>query len=184
MRREGLWTGGTFHRQNVITARSAGSVACVTSEGGPAESPADTPAGDPPRRAAAFFDLDKTVIAKSSTLAMGGPLYRGGLIGRRAVLSGSYAQVVRIERGSEQHVEASFHFKGSSPLLHPGGNLLVRAAVMVERSLEQQLGLMLGLHLIEPLDLVVRQDASRCRFRIAKQAEQTGDLLPRRARSS
>ena len=82
-------------------AGSAGSVDCVTSAGGPAEGPADTPAGDPPRRAAAFFDLDKTVIAKSSTLAMGGPLYRGGLIGRRAVLSGTYAQFVFLLNGAD-----------------------------------------------------------------------------------
>ena len=79
----------------------AGSLGDVTSAGGPAESPADTPAGDPPRRAAAFFDLDKTVIAKSSTLAMGGPLYRGGLIGRRAVLSGTYAQFVFLLNGAD-----------------------------------------------------------------------------------
>jgi HAD superfamily hydrolase (TIGR01490 family) len=43
-------------------------------------------------RAAAFFDLDKTVIAKSSTLAFGRPFFAGGLINRRAVLKGAYAQ--------------------------------------------------------------------------------------------
>jgi HAD superfamily hydrolase (TIGR01490 family) len=46
------------------------------------------------RRAAAFFDLDKTVIAKSSTLAFGRPFFQGGLINRRAVLKGAYAQFV------------------------------------------------------------------------------------------
>lgn len=46
------------------------------------------------RRAAAFFDLDKTVIAKSSTLAFGRPFFHGGLINRRAVLKGAYAQFV------------------------------------------------------------------------------------------
>jgi len=45
-------------------------------------------------REAAFFDLDKTVIAKSSTLAFGRPFFRGGLINRRAVLKGAYAQFV------------------------------------------------------------------------------------------
>jgi HAD superfamily hydrolase (TIGR01490 family) len=45
-------------------------------------------------RAAAFFDLDKTVIAKSSTLAFGRPFFQGGLINRRAVLRGAYAQFV------------------------------------------------------------------------------------------
>jgi HAD superfamily hydrolase (TIGR01490 family) len=43
-------------------------------------------------RAAAFFDLDKTVIAKSSTLAFGRPFFHGGLINRRAVLKTAYAQ--------------------------------------------------------------------------------------------
>jgi HAD superfamily hydrolase (TIGR01490 family) len=43
-------------------------------------------------RAAAFFDLDKTVIAKSSTLAFGRPFFHGGLINRRAALKTAYAQ--------------------------------------------------------------------------------------------
>jgi HAD superfamily hydrolase (TIGR01490 family) len=38
-----------------------------------------------PRRAA-FFDLDKTVIARSSTAVFGRPFYRGGLITRRQML--------------------------------------------------------------------------------------------------
>ncbi|HEV7869969.1 MAG TPA: HAD family hydrolase [Modestobacter sp.] len=45
-------------------------------------------------REAAFFDLDQTVIAKSSTLAFGRPFFQGGLINRRAVLKGAYAQFV------------------------------------------------------------------------------------------
>jgi HAD superfamily hydrolase (TIGR01490 family) len=45
-------------------------------------------------RAAAFFDLDKTVIAKSSALAFGRPFFHGGLINRRAVLKAAYAQFV------------------------------------------------------------------------------------------
>jgi len=45
-------------------------------------------------RTAAFFDLDKTVIAKSSTLTFSKSFYRGGLINRRAVLRTAYAQFV------------------------------------------------------------------------------------------
>jgi HAD superfamily hydrolase (TIGR01490 family) len=41
--------------------------------------------------AAAFFDLDKTVIARSSTLAFSRPLYAGGLINRRGLLRSAYA---------------------------------------------------------------------------------------------
>src|SRR5690606_38426871 len=45
-------------------------------------------------RTAAFFDLDKTIIAKSSTLAFSRSFYQGGLINRRAVLRSAYAQFV------------------------------------------------------------------------------------------
>jgi HAD superfamily hydrolase (TIGR01490 family) len=55
--------------------------------------PASTTGRRPPRPAA-FFDLDKTVIAKSSTLAYARPFYRGGLITRRAMLRSGYAQFV------------------------------------------------------------------------------------------
>lgn len=48
----------------------------------------------PPARAAAFFDLDKTIIAKSSTLAFSRPFFAEGLLTRRAVLRGAYAQFV------------------------------------------------------------------------------------------
>ncbi|MEN3361418.1 MAG: hypothetical protein V7637_5400 [Mycobacteriales bacterium] len=53
-------------------------------------------------RAAAFFDLDKTIIAKSSTLAFGRPFFHGGLINRRAVLKGSYAQFVYLVAGADE----------------------------------------------------------------------------------
>ena len=52
-------------------------------------------------RQAAFFDLDKTVIAKSSALAFSRPLYRGGLINRRAVLKSAYAQFVFLAGGAD-----------------------------------------------------------------------------------
>ena len=52
-------------------------------------------------RSAAFFDLDKTVIAKSSSLAFGRPFYRGGLINRRAVLRSGYAQFVYLVGGAD-----------------------------------------------------------------------------------
>ncbi|MFL6137713.1 MAG: HAD family hydrolase [Frankiaceae bacterium] len=52
-------------------------------------------------RAAAFFDLDKTIIARSSTLAMGRPLYAGGLINRRAVLRTTYAQLAFLIGGAD-----------------------------------------------------------------------------------
>ncbi|WP_238017426.1 HAD-IB family hydrolase [Dactylosporangium sp. AC04546] len=54
-------------------------------------------------RSAAFFDLDKTVIAKSSALAFGRPFYRDGLISRRDVIKGAYAQLIfRVGGGSDE----------------------------------------------------------------------------------
>jgi HAD superfamily hydrolase (TIGR01490 family) len=57
---------------------------------------ATPPAGGAPPsgRPAAFFDLDKTIIAKSSALAFSKPFYAGGLINRRSVLRSAYAQFV------------------------------------------------------------------------------------------
>jgi HAD superfamily hydrolase (TIGR01490 family) len=59
-------------------------------------SAATPPAGGAPPhgRPAAFFDLDKTIIAKSSALAFSKPFYAGGLINRRSVLRSAYAQFV------------------------------------------------------------------------------------------
>jgi HAD superfamily hydrolase (TIGR01490 family) len=42
--------------------------------------------------AAAFFDLDKTIIAKSSTLAFTKPLYKAGFLSRRALAKAAIAQ--------------------------------------------------------------------------------------------
>ncbi|MDX6374635.1 MAG: hypothetical protein QOD98_3623 [Nocardioidaceae bacterium] len=52
-------------------------------------------------RSAAFFDLDKTIIAKSSTLAFSRPFQAGGLISRRAVLRSAYAQFVYVVGGAD-----------------------------------------------------------------------------------
>ena len=43
---------------------------------------------------AAFFDLDKTVIAKASMVAFSGPLHRAGLLSRRMVLRAAWGQLV------------------------------------------------------------------------------------------
>ncbi len=51
---------------------------------------------------AAFFDLDKTIIAKSSVLAFGRPFYREGLLSRRAIAKSVYAQVVYMLVGADE----------------------------------------------------------------------------------
>src|ERR1700730_6132034 len=51
---------------------------------------------------AAFFDLDKTVIAKASMMAFGRPFYREGLIGRRTIVRGIYAQLISLHLGASE----------------------------------------------------------------------------------
>lgn len=50
---------------------------------------------------AAFFDLDKTVISKSSSLALSRPMYRAGLVTRSQLLKGAYAQLVYLVIGAD-----------------------------------------------------------------------------------
>lgn len=51
---------------------------------------------------AAFFDLDKTIVAKSSVVAFGGPFYREGLVSLRTVVRGAYAQIVYMLVGADE----------------------------------------------------------------------------------
>ena len=51
---------------------------------------------------AAFFDLDKTVIAKASMVAFGKPLYREGLISRRLLLRALYGQLIYMHLGADE----------------------------------------------------------------------------------
>jgi HAD superfamily hydrolase (TIGR01490 family) len=51
---------------------------------------------------AAFFDLDKTIISKSSSLALSRPMYRAGLVSRGAILRGAYAQLVYLLVGADE----------------------------------------------------------------------------------
>lgn len=57
-------------------------------------------------RSAAFFDLDKTVVAKSSALAFGRPFYRDGLISRRDVVKSAYAQLMFRLGGTDEQTMA------------------------------------------------------------------------------
>nr|WP_130919833.1 HAD-IB family hydrolase [Nocardia cyriacigeorgica] len=52
-------------------------------------------------RVAAFFDLDKTVIAKSSTYVFSKPFFAQGLLNRRAVLESSYAHFMFLLSGAD-----------------------------------------------------------------------------------
>jgi HAD superfamily hydrolase (TIGR01490 family) len=55
-----------------------------------------------PPPTAAFFDLDKTIIAKSSTLAFSKPFFHSGLLNRRTVLRSAYAQFVFALSGADE----------------------------------------------------------------------------------
>lgn len=52
-------------------------------------------------RSAAFFDLDKTILATSSALAFTRPFYRGGLIRRSDVIRSAYAQFIFLASGAD-----------------------------------------------------------------------------------
>lgn len=54
----------------------------------------------PTARSAAFFDLDKTILAKSSSLVFAKPFYEGGLIDRKDVVKSAYAQFVYLVSGA------------------------------------------------------------------------------------
>lgn len=67
----------------------------------PAEEQQTSAITAPRARTAAFFDLDKTIIAKSSTLAFSKPFFNQGLLNRRAVLKSSYAQFIYLLSGAD-----------------------------------------------------------------------------------
>jgi len=51
---------------------------------------------------AAFFDLDKTVIAKASIAAFGRPFYRGGLVNRRLIARSLVSQIIYLHLGASE----------------------------------------------------------------------------------
>ena len=58
-------------------------------------------AGEMTRSSAAFFDLDKTLISRSSTLAFSRSFYRHGLISRTAMIRAALAQAVFTRAGAD-----------------------------------------------------------------------------------
>ena len=51
---------------------------------------------------AAFFDLDKTVIARASIAAFGRPFYRGGLVSRATIARALASQLIYIHLGASE----------------------------------------------------------------------------------
>jgi HAD superfamily hydrolase (TIGR01490 family) len=92
------------HRQRSEGNRSATYACCVTGSAPEHERTGLTAAAQPlvdGRAAAAFFDLDKTVLARSAGLAFARPFYRGGLLGRADVLRSAYTQFVFSVSGAD-----------------------------------------------------------------------------------
>ena len=86
-------------------AKAAAKAAEHATEGATAPAPVGAEASRNGREAA-FFDLDKTVIARASMVAFGRPFYHGGLINRRTILRALYGQLVYLHLGaSEERLE-------------------------------------------------------------------------------
>jgi hypothetical protein len=105
-------------------------------------------------RTAAFFDLDKTVIAKSSTLTFSKSFYQGGLINRHAQAFGRVARTVDFglyssefaDRGSRtitggRPLHARLPWLGSLPGQAPPARLLMAGYIDAARALVSELGL-------------------------------------------
>lgn len=61
---------------------------------------------------AAFFDLDRTVVARPSGLAFGRHFYRAGLISRATLLRGYAAQIVYLLRGADEARMEEWRLRG------------------------------------------------------------------------
>jgi len=85
---------------------------------------------------AAFFDLDKTVIAKSSVLAFGRPFYKEGLLSRRTILHGIYGQLVFMLLGADENKMEKLR---ESMLSLTRGWEHERVATIVEETLDEVL---------------------------------------------
>jgi HAD superfamily hydrolase (TIGR01490 family) len=91
---KGLWTTGA----RTVPVHDHGAGAGPETYHGGMATPRGAAHG---ARSAAFFDLDKTIIAKSSSLAFSKPFQAGGLITRGAMLRSAYAQFVFLVGGAD-----------------------------------------------------------------------------------
>ena len=97
---------------------------------------------------AAFFDLDKTIIAKSSTLAFSREFQAGGLISRRAMLRSAYAQFVFFAGGAD-HDQMDKMREFVSQLCAGWDVATVRDIVIVSAS---------GVEVVEPIGAMLGAD--------------------------
>jgi len=83
---------------------------------------------------AAFFDLDKTVIARASMVAFGRPLYQAGLVSRWLLLRALWGQLVYLYLGADEDRMARMR---ESALRHTRGWHKTTVSKLVKDSLEQ-----------------------------------------------
>src|SRR5258708_34537853 len=74
---------------------------------------------------------------------------------------GAHAQVVRIQAGHEEVTQTVVKLDYATPSTDAGGDLLIRSAKVVDRTLQQQLSLALRRHLVQSLELIVRPSRAR-----------------------
>lgn len=117
-------------------------------------SPAPPDRGAAPSRAAAFFDLDKTVIATSAASAFARPFLSGGLLSRRAALRSAAAQLAFLlgsaTEGRTERVRAQL-----SAMV--AGWDVERVSAIVAASLQDAIGPVV---FAEALDLVAEHHAA------------------------
>jgi HAD superfamily hydrolase (TIGR01490 family) len=100
--------------------------------------------------AAAFFDLDKTVLRRSSALALAGSFRARGMIGRRQLAKAALLQLLFVLRGADAEAVQRMAERG---LLVLRGHTPDAIRALVADALEPVLK---PLVYAEPLDLVVR----------------------------
>ena len=83
---------------------------------------------------AAFFDLDKTVIARASMVAFGGPFRRHGLLSRRLLLRALWGQLVYLQLGADEQKLARMR---DSVLALTKGWEQARISAIVRETLEE-----------------------------------------------
>ena len=88
----------------VATPKSPGAIKGSSPPAAPGpSSTTPTPPDGAPARTCAYFDLDKTILATSTTLALGSPMRRSGLISTAALARGVIAQLPYLLRGANEN---------------------------------------------------------------------------------
>lgn len=116
---------------------------------------------------AAFFDLDKTVIARPSMVAFGGPLRREGLVSRRLLMRALWAQLIYLTLGAD---EARLARVRDAALRVSKGWEQRRIAALVRETLTEVID---PIVYDEALDLIrMHQDAGRKVFIVSASPEE------------